>query len=170
MADEYIEEMQIAQQHQEELIRTGTLINENSVTLLTDAQSLDNGKITFTNNCVPCHGPNGGGVVGPNLTDDYWIHGGGIKNIFKTIKYGVPAKGMITWQAQLNPKKMQEVASYVISLQGTNPPGGKPPEGQVWVDSTQTQTKTPGDTNKTVTKKTDSIKITPKADSIKKGK
>jgi cytochrome c oxidase cbb3-type subunit 3 len=168
MADEYVDEILTAQKQRDELIRTGALINENTVTLLTDAASLDNGKNVFTTNCVPCHGPNGGGVVGPNLTDDYWIHGGGIMNVFKTIKYGVPIKGMISWQTQLNPKKMQEVASYVISLHGTNPPGGKPPEGTIWTDSTQT--KTPGDSSKTVLKKTDSLKTDLKTDTTKKAK
>jgi len=139
MSEEYRQEVVIADQEREELLRTGAFINEETVTLLTDPASLDNGKATFNANCVPCHGPGGGGVVGPNLTDDYWIHGGGIKNIFKTIKYGVPAKGMITWGTQMNPKKMQEVASYVISLHGTNPPNAKPPEGQLWFDSSQTK-------------------------------
>lgn len=167
MADEYIDEMKTAQLQREEMIKSGAFVNENTVTLLTDAASLENGKTTFTNNCIVCHGPGGGGLVGPNLTDDYWIHGGGIKNIFKTIKYGVPIKGMISWQTQFNPKKMQEVASYVIiSLHGTNPPGGKPPEGQVWIDST----KTAGDTSKTISKKIDSTKIDLKTDTTKKGK
>jgi cytochrome c oxidase cbb3-type subunit 3 len=168
MADEYADEIFTAQQQRDELIKTGAFVNEKTVTLLTDAVSLENGKTTFMNNCIPCHGTNGGGTVGPNLTDAYWIHGGGIKNLFNTIKYGVPAKGMISWQTQLNPKKMQEVASYVISLSGTNPPGGKPPEGTVWVDSTQT--KSPGDTSKTVIKKVDSTKIDMKTDTTKKGK
>ncbi len=157
MGEEYADEIRIAQQQREELIRTGAFINENTVTLLTDPASLENGKNTFMTNCVPCHGPNAGGIVGPNLTDDYWIHGGGIKNIFTTIKYGVPAKGMITWQNQLNPKKIQEVASYVISLHGSNPPNAKPPEGQLWVDSTQT--KTAGDSLKTNMNKSDSSKV-----------
>jgi len=157
MTDEYADEIRIAQQQRDELIKTGAFVNENTVTLLTDAASLENGKSTFMNNCIPCHGPNGGGIVGPNLTDDYWIHGGGIKNIFTTIKYGVPVKGMISWQTQMNPKKMQEVASFVISLHGTKPENGKPPEGQLWVDSSQT--KPLGDSLKTSLKKTDSTKV-----------
>ncbi len=71
-------------------------------------------KTIFETNCVACHAADGGGIVGPNLTDDYWIHGGGIKNVFKTIKYGVVEKGMIAWQTQLNPNQIQDVASYVI--------------------------------------------------------
>jgi cytochrome c oxidase cbb3-type subunit III len=136
--DEYMQEVTIAQQQKDELIRTGALINENNVKALTDAADLDKGKEIFTVNCVTCHNADGGGGVGPNLTDKYWIHGGGIKNIFTTIKYGVPAKGMITWQNQLNPKQMNQVASYILTLDGKTPAIPKAPEGTIWVDSTAT--------------------------------
>jgi len=79
--------------------------------------------------------------VGPNLADQNWIHGGGIKNVFTTIKYGVPAKGMITWQNQLNPKQIQQVGSYLLTFQGTKPANPKAPEGNIWVDSTLTAPK-----------------------------
>jgi cytochrome c oxidase cbb3-type subunit 3 len=81
---------------------------------------------------VACHANDGGGLVGPNLTDKYWIHGGGIKNIFKVIKYGVVEKGMISWQTQLNPLQMQEVSSYVLSMQGITPVAPKQAEGEIW--------------------------------------
>ena len=84
--------------------------------------------------CVACHGAAGEGGVGPNLTDQYWMHGGGVKNIFKTIKYGVPAKGMIAWEAQLNPAQMQQVSSFILTLAGTEPADGKAPQGDIWVD------------------------------------
>ena len=122
------------------LINSGAFLNEESVTLLTDASSLDAGKQIFAANCVACHADDGGGLVGPNLTDDYWIHGGGIKNVFKTIKYGVTAKGMISWQSQLNPTQMQSVASYVISLHGTKTANPKEPQGTVWTESDSTKT------------------------------
>lgn len=138
MVEEYTQEVTAANQKREELIRTGAFINENTVTLLTEAADLDKGKQIFTSNCIPCHGPDAGGTVGPNLTDKYWIHGGGVKNIFTTVKNGVPVKGMISWQTMLNPKQMQQVTSYVISLQGTTPAVGKPPEGNLWQDSTTT--------------------------------
>jgi len=115
-----------------ELEKSGVLVNEETVTLLTDAGILNEGKDIYTANCVACHGPLGGGLVGPNLTDNYWINGGGIKNIFKTIKFGVPAKGMISWETQLNSKQIQAVASYVVSLNGTNPPAAKQPEGNFY--------------------------------------
>ena len=142
-AQEYQEEMHIAAMQRAELIRSGALVNENNVTLLKDASALSDGKDVFKADCVPCHGENAQGVIGPNLTDQYWIHGGGIKNVFKTIKYGVPSKGMLTWEGKLNPREIQEVASYVISLQGTNPPNAKAQQGQKWegTDSTKVASK-----------------------------
>lgn len=116
------------------LEKTGGMISAESVTLLTDASAIDAGKTTFMSYCKTCHGDFGQGNVGPNLTDEFWIHGGGIKNVFNTITEGVPAKGMISWKAQLSPKAIQEVASYVLSLQGTKPAGAKDPQGEKWVD------------------------------------
>ncbi|MCI0450018.1 MAG: c-type cytochrome [Chlorobi bacterium] len=158
MVDEFVEEIRIAEEKKQELIKTGAFINEENVILLTDVPSLDAGKQIFTINCVPCHGPDAGGTVGPNLTDQYWIHGGGIKNVFKTIKEGVPVKGMISWKTMLNPKQMQQVGSYVLSLQGTKPPAGKQPEGNVWVDTTTAKIDTIKVKIDSVKSKTDSIK------------
>ena len=123
------------------LAASGAMIDEESVKFVDDAGSLSSGKEIFIKNCAACHGQEGQGLVGPNFTDDYWIHGGGIKNIFMTIKYGVPSKGMISWQTQLNPTEMQEVGSYIMTLRGTDPPNQKAPEGDLWVeasDSTST--------------------------------
>ncbi len=136
--DEYEAEMQSYALQRAQLEASGAFVTEETVTRLTDQNDLEAGKDIFKSNCVPCHGPDAGGVVGPNLTDKYWIHGGGIKNVFKTIKFGVPAKGMVSWQTQLNPKQMQEVASFVLSLQGTHPANPKEPQGTIWEgDSTQ---------------------------------
>ncbi|MDV7394148.1 c-type cytochrome, partial [Arthrospira platensis SPKY1] len=80
-----------------------------------------------------CHRPDGGGSIGPNLTDDYWILGGGIKNIFKTIHDGGrDGKGMVSWVGILKPSEMQQVASYIMTLNGTNPADAKAAEGDVW--------------------------------------
>lgn len=136
--EEYQLQVQQADIERAALMNSGAFLNEESVTLLTDQAALDAGKQIFTTNCVACHAADGGGLVGPNLTDDYWIHGGGIKNVFKVIKYGVVAKGMISWQSQLNPKQMQDVASYIISLHGTTPANPKQPEGTVWKESDST--------------------------------
>lgn len=132
MIDEYNQEMTAAQLEKETLMKSGGLINETNATVLDSPEDLKAGKEIYTVNCVSCHGNLGEGTVGPNLTDDYWIHGGGIKNVFATISNGVPAKGMITWKAQLNPKQIQQTASYVLTLHGTKPPNGKPPEGQIY--------------------------------------
>jgi len=129
---EYNAEIQQASLERQILIKTGVFLNEETVADLNDAATLSEGKDIFTKNCVTCHAADGGGVVGPNLTDDFWINGGGIKNIFKTIKYGVPAKGMISWQTQLDPQKMQAVASFIISLHGTKTANPKAPEGEKW--------------------------------------
>ena len=111
------------------------LMDENSVVLLDDALSIGKGKEIFTTNCVACHRADGGGQIGPNLTDDYWILGGGIKNLFHTITNGGrDGKGMIAWKASLKPKEIQAVASYIISLKGSEPKDPKAPEGDVWVD------------------------------------
>ena len=112
------------------------LMDENTVTLLTDPTDLAAGKAIFTTNCVACHRADAGGQIGPNLTDDQWILGGGIKNIFHTLlNGGRDGKGMISWKGTLKPKQMQQVASYVLSLQGSNPKDPKAPEGEIWVDS-----------------------------------
>lgn len=142
--NEYNAEIQQASLERQILIKTGVFLNEESVTELKDAAALAEGKEIFAKNCISCHAVDGGGIVGPNLTDDFWITGGGIKNIFKTIKYGVPAKGMISWQTQLDPKKMQAVSSYIISLHGTKPANPKAPQGDKWEepksDSTMSST------------------------------
>ncbi len=141
---EYNLEIQQAAIERQILIKTGAFLNEETVTFINDATSLSEGKEIYIKNCVTCHGQNGEGLVGPNLTDDYWIHGGGIKNIFKTVKYGVPQKGMISWETQLDPKKMQAVSSYIITLHGTNPPNGKQPEGTKWEEEKTDSLKTIG--------------------------
>jgi len=129
---EYAQEVKLAEIQRAELMRSGAMINEETVTLLTEPAMLESGKQIFITNCAACHATDGGGLVGPNLTDDYWIHGGGIKNVFKVVKYGVVNKGMIAWQNLLNPKQMQEVSSYVVTLQGTTPANPKNAEGELW--------------------------------------
>jgi cytochrome c oxidase cbb3-type subunit III len=116
-------------------------IDENSVVMM-GANDIANGKLLFTEKCAACHQAHGGsmaGGVGPNLTDDYWIHDGSIKGIFKTIKYGWPEKGMISWKDQLSPSQMSQVASYVKSLKGTNPAGAKEPQGELYTEAATTK-------------------------------
>lgn len=129
-----IEVAQAEKQVKAYLAKQSDLVDETNVTLLADEGDLMLGQSIFETNCVLCHGPNGqGNATGPNLTDEYWLHGGGIKNVFTTIKYGVPEKGMISWKTQLRASDIQRVASYVLSLQGTNPPNPKAPQGEKWV-------------------------------------
>ena len=128
---EYENQVAVAEKQKNDFLKkAGNLVDENSVKAVTDQKLLTAGAELFTSKCAACHGQKGEGTVGPNLTDEYWLHGGTINDVFKTIKYGVPAKGMIAWQSTLNPIEMQNVASYIISLQGTNPAGGKEPQGE----------------------------------------
>ncbi len=110
-------------------------IDESNVVML-EGGELSAGAAIFQKNCVACHGAAGGGnAIGPNLTDEYWLHGGGIVDIFKTVKYGWPEKGMQSWQDMLSSYEMAQVSSYVKSLKGSNPPNGKEPQGEIWNDA-----------------------------------
>lgn len=112
---------------------TPDLITSENVTLLTDASALKRGKAIFNLNCASCHLQDGGGSIGPNLTDEYWILGGGIKNVFNTVaKGGRSGKGMVAWDKILKPADIAKVSSYVISLQGTTPNKAKEPQGELW--------------------------------------
>lgn len=134
-AEEYDIAMETAKLEKEKMMAsTSESITEENVSYLIDAPTLSKGAAIYKGNCATCHGQLGEGGAGPNLTDEYWIHGGGIKNVFKTIKYGVPAKGMIAWQSQFSPSQMQVIASYVLSLQGSNPPNGKSPQGEKYTE------------------------------------
>lgn len=105
--------------------------------LLTDEKDLKRGKAVFNLNCASCHLGDGGGSIGPNLTDQHWILGGGIKNVFNTVyNGGRDGKGMIAWNKTLKPEDIAKVSSYVISLGGTTPAKAKEPQGEIWVDET----------------------------------
>lgn len=117
---------------------TASAIDENNVTML-GPESVAKGAMAFKVNCAVCHGVNGeGNVVGPNLTDDYWIHKGSVKDIFYTIKYGVPEKGMKSWKDDFSPVQIAELASYVKSLHGTNPANAKEKQGELYVEESAT--------------------------------
>ncbi len=95
-----------------------------------DQSVLSQGLQTYTTLCAPCHRPDGGGLVGPNLCDDYWIHGSNYVDNVKTIINGIPEKGMLTWRGVLKPNEIQAVASYIYTFRGTTPPSPKPREDQ----------------------------------------
>ncbi|MAC93905.1 MAG: cytochrome oxidase subunit III [Flavobacteriales bacterium] len=138
--EEYEEQMaEAAAQKEEQMAAGGEQITEDNVTYLADAPSIEKGAAIYKGNCATCHGQLGEGGAGPNLTDEYWIHGGSVKDIFSTIKYGVPAKGMIAWESQFSPEQMQQVASYIMTLVGTNPPNPKDPQGELYVPEENTE-------------------------------
>ena len=106
------------------------MVDENTVQF--DAAGVAVGKELYLKSCVACHGQLCEGGVGPNLTDDYWIHGGSINDIFTPIKYGYPDKGMQSWQQQFSPKQMAQISSFIKTLRGTNPPNAKAPQGDLY--------------------------------------
>jgi cytochrome c oxidase cbb3-type subunit 3 len=121
-----------AEMKQGDLIKSRALTEfENSMASLqpsTDAAVLAEGKDTFNKLCAPCHRADGGGLVGPNLCDDYWIHGSNFVDNLKIIWNGVPAKGMVTWKGTLKPATIYAAGSYIYTMRGTNPKNPKPPE------------------------------------------
>ncbi len=135
-AEEYALEMQQSQDAVDRfLAKQADRIDESNLVALADVAALADGENIFNSLCIACHMQGGGGApgsVGPNLTDDYWLHGGSIKDVFKTVKYGVPEKGMISWKDQLRPVEMHKVSSYILSLRGTNPPNAKEPQGELY--------------------------------------
>ena len=135
-AIEYENEVAEAKIAIEEYKRTAkNLVDVNTVEVLTEASDLAAGEKIFTTNCVVCHMADGGGGIGPNLTDEYWILGGGIKNVFRTISEGGrDGKGMVAWKNSLKPVEMAQVASYLLQFQGTTAANPKAPEGEIWVD------------------------------------
>jgi cytochrome c oxidase cbb3-type subunit 3 len=110
-------------------VNSASAVNENNVVQSKDDAVLKSGAALFANRCTPCHGEHAEGIVGPNLTDNYWLHGGGIKDVFKTIKYGIPEKGMVAWEKSLSAAQISDLANYVLSLKGSKPAGAKAPQG-----------------------------------------
>lgn len=144
-ATEYAMEMERAEEAvQAYLAKQADRVDENNVVTLEDPKDIALGETIYTTYCVACHGTLGEGGVGPNLTDPYWIHGGSITDVFKTIKYGVPEKGMIAWNTQLRPAEIQKVASFIMTLVGTDPPNQKEPQGEMY-EATPTDASTATD-------------------------
>jgi cytochrome c oxidase cbb3-type subunit 3 len=113
-------------------------VTESNVKMITDKHELNEAAIAFKELCSACHGNLGEGGIGPNLTDNYWIHGGSIKDVFISIKYGWPEKGMKSWQAELSPLKINEIASYIKTIAGSNPPNAKEKQGELYVEQNAT--------------------------------
>lgn len=100
-----------------------------AVSLEGNAEAVAAGQSIFATTCMPCHGDKGQGLIGPNLADNYWIHGNTYDDVVRIISNGVPDKGMIPWKSALNPTKIRQVTAFVLSLKGTNPPNPKTPQG-----------------------------------------
>lgn len=113
-----------------EKVRAAGVIDSASLAVLAkDPVTVSRGKEVFAQNCAVCHGPQGGGVIGPNLTDNYWLHGATAENIFGVVRDGVPAKGMPSWGPQLGLDRVQSVTAYVLTVRNSNVAGGKAPQG-----------------------------------------
>lgn len=131
--DEYNEQVAIAKVEIEAYKKTVKPIDLNALDASSDNVALNKGKKLFKQNCAACHMVDGRGSIGPNLTDEYWILGGGIKNIYNTISEGGrDGKGMIAWKNSFSSEKIQQLSVYILSLQGTNPANAKAPEGDKW--------------------------------------
>lgn len=129
-------------------------VDETNVVMLSDAE-IGEGAALYAKNCIACHGDKGQGGVGPNLTDEYWIHKGGIKDIFYSIKYGWQEKGMKPWKEDFSPSQIAQLASFVRKLKGTNPPAPKEKQGELYTEEAAALTtdSTKVSTKDTVTKK-----------------
>lgn len=128
--DEYLTEVTIAEAEKvASLKKLGASIDENSVKVDQTPAVIENGAVLFGAYCKSCHGEKGEGTVGPNLTDEFWLHGGSVNDIFKTIKYGVVDKGMVAWGKNMSPKNISDITNFIISIKGSNPPNPKAPQG-----------------------------------------
>ena len=134
---EFKNEVELAELEKSKLPKSAAdEISYETVVAVTDATSLAKGKEIFNNACAACHKADGGGLVGPNLTDKHWINGGGIKNVFKLISEGSKNNpSMVAWKANLSAKDIQSVSSYILTLEGSNPPDAKAAEGEIWAET-----------------------------------
>lgn len=136
--EEYAGEMKAAElQIAAYMAKAKDMVDENNVAMADEA-GIEEGKALYIKSCVACHGNAGEGTVGPNLTDEYWLHGGSLNDIFKTVKYGYPEKGMQAWESQYSPKQIRAISSFVKTLHGTNPPNGKAPQGTLYKEQAPT--------------------------------
>jgi cytochrome c oxidase cbb3-type subunit III len=127
---QYDADVRDATERQAKLAPTTGAVTDDVIMVLTkNPRAMAAAKEIFAARCLACHGPQGQGLIGPNLTDDYWLHGGRPTEILRTITDGVPDKGMVPWKDQLKPEELSMMAAYVLSLAGTNPPNPKPPQG-----------------------------------------
>lgn len=131
--EEYDKEMRIAAAKMEEFRKNNKETFDEKTVTLADEKGIAEGRKIFSGTCLPCHGGNGeGNAVGPNLTDKYWLHGGSLGDVFKTITVGVPDKGMQAWGRTFSPADIRNISSFILSLQGSNPANAKAPQGNLY--------------------------------------
>jgi cytochrome c oxidase cbb3-type subunit 3 len=135
---EYQNEVTLAQEQKAKLLalKPPVVIDENTLQYSNDEVLIQSGRKVYVTNCASCHLANGEGSIGPNLTDEYWIHGGSIKDIYVTIKNGVQEKGMIPWGPVLSAEQIRDVSFYIMSIRGSNPANPKPPQGTIYKEET----------------------------------
>jgi cytochrome c oxidase cbb3-type subunit 3 len=131
---EYRTEMEVAQAQKTANKKGQKGIDEENLTALEDATSISNGKDVYITNCASCHAPEAQGLIGPNLTDEFWLHGGSVGDVYKVVKEGVQGTAMLAWKEKMSAKQMHEVVSYIFSLQGSNPPNPKKAEGEKYIE------------------------------------
>ncbi len=128
---EYEKDMALAKLEVDEYMKnSANNVDENTIKLLTEPADIASGKDLFISNCAACHGKLGEGSVGPNLTDEFWLHGGSVQDIFKSVKYGWVEKGMKSWKEDISPMQIAQLTSFIKSITGTNPPNPKAPQGE----------------------------------------
>lgn len=134
MEEEYQNEVAIAEEQKKKFLanQPKVAVDENTLVYTKDDAIIAKGKEVYSINCAPCHKNDGGGGIGPNLTDEYWLHGGSVKDVYATVKNGVPEKGMVSWSNVLSPEQMRDVSFFILSLKGTNPTGAKGPQGEIF--------------------------------------
>jgi cytochrome c oxidase cbb3-type subunit III len=139
--EEFVMAMQEAEKEKEEYLKiAGDKVDESTVAML-DANGVAAGKSLFSQNCIACHGPDGqGGAVGPNLSDEYWIHGGKLNDIFKSIKYGWQEKGMRSWKEDFSPVQMAQLSSFIMNLKGVKLPNPREPQGELYIEVADSST------------------------------
>ena len=139
--EEYNKEMMVAETQLEIYRKNNRETVDEKTVKMADAKGIEAGKAIFTKTCTPCHGVNGeGNAVGPNLADKYWLHGGSISNVFRTINLGVPDKGMQAWGKSYSSGEIKNLASFVLSLQGTKPANAKAPQGTEYIPGANADT------------------------------
>lgn len=135
-AEEYTNSVKKAEAEIAEFMKNSAdNVDENTIKFLDNPDDISAGKELFMNNCSACHGRSGEGTVGPNLTDDYWLHNGSLSDVFKSIKYGWADKGMKSWKEDLSPMQIAQLTSFIKTLQGTNPPNPKEKQGELYVET-----------------------------------